>query len=124
MGNNQSTAEPRYRPTVSSSKATRNYVPSSPRPILKSKELTAKATSPNVSRKSPDAPNKTLFENVFPTHTPAGIVGRQEGWKYAVPFSSLLSEWTKDEWPCMGSFESEKIQLAVDQMNFVKGNPK
>lgn len=82
MGNNQSTAEPKYRPTVSSSDAAPNYVPSSLRPILKSNELTAKATSTTVSGKTLDAPHEVLLENLAApprTHTHTHTGGRMKG---------------------------------------------
>lgn len=39
-----------------------------------------------------------------------------------VPFTVLMCDWTKEEWPYTGSFEKEKLELAEANVNLT-GNP-
>lgn len=54
---------------------------------------------------------------------PAGIVGRQDGWKHVVPSTVVMCDWTDGEWPHGGSLETEKLRLAEMNGHGDIGNP-
>lgn len=61
---------------------------------------------------------------LFAPHTPAGEVGRNKGWHYVFPFTSILAKWTEGIWPNEGSFDEDKLDFAGSQMNPLKGDLK
>lgn len=113
MGNNQSTAEVK---NISDTKTSKR------RAKDKSKSKTVKPSEQPSPNKTPDTTPSYKVNTMFPPQVLAGIVGRQRGWKFVVPFTVLMCDWTKEEWPYTGSFEKEKLELAEANVNLT-GNP-
>ena len=133
MGNNPSRASSKNKP-----KNTLKYT-KSPKVKRQNHRQTVPNTSKNAEQKSstdnthrdtathssshtPPA-NTSHFEEMFSSHMPAGIIGRQKGWNFVFPFSSLMCEWTDGMWPYEGSFEKEKLQMAEMNVDSNVGNP-
>ena len=80
----------------------------------------------HTNTKSHITPEKstTHFETMYMPSGPAGIVGRQAGWRYVAPFTVLMCDWTDGAWLHRGSLETEKLQLAEINGHGDIGNPE
>ena len=78
----------------------------------------------STSKTNANNPDSQSVPCIFKPHRPAGELGRAKGWYYVLPFTSLMNKWTKDEWPYVGSFDVEKVDLAASKLNPCFGNPE
>lgn len=113
MGNNQSTTEVKHTDNTKTWKRKAKN---------KSNNKTVKQNEQPGPDNAPDTMASYKVNSMFPPEMPTGIVGRLKGWKYVVPFTVLMSSWTKSGWPYDGSFEKEKLELAEVNISQT-GNP-